>query len=72
LRTSETANLGSDRAPCGPVVTDRGFATADNSRTLKQGGTFDGLCPRQRAELSRRMQDKKFARLRRRRGQTEG
>jgi hypothetical protein len=55
----------------GSVVTDRGFATADNSRTLQEGGTFDGLCPRQPAELSRRMKDQKFARLQRRRAQTE-
>lgn len=55
----------------GSVVTDRGFATADNSRTLKEGGTFDGLCPRQPAALSRRMKGKKFARLQRRRAQTE-
>jgi hypothetical protein len=55
----------------GSVVTDRGFATADNSRTLKEGNTFDGLCPRQPAELSRRMKDSKFARLQRRRAQTE-
>jgi len=56
----------------GAVVTDRGFASASNSRTLKQGGTFDGLCPRQPAELSRRMKGKTFARLQRRRAQTEG
>ena len=56
----------------GAVVGDRGFATADNSRTLKEGGTFDGLCPRKPAELSRRMKGAKFARLQRRRAQTEG
>jgi len=55
----------------GGVVTDRGFASADNSRTLKAGDTFDGLCPRQPAELSRRMKGQKFARLQRRRAQTE-
>jgi Transposase DDE domain len=55
----------------GSVVTDRGFASADNSSTLKEGGTFDGLCPRQPAQLSRRMKGKKFARLQRRRAQTE-
>jgi hypothetical protein len=55
----------------GAVVTDRGFASADNSRTLKEGGTFDGLCPRKPAELSRRMKGAKFARLQRRRAQTE-
>jgi hypothetical protein len=55
----------------GSAVTDRGFASAANSRTLKEGGTFDGLCPRQPAELSRRMKGSKFARLQRRRAQTE-
>jgi hypothetical protein len=55
----------------GGVVTDRGFASACNSRTLKAGDTFDGLCPRQPAELRRRMKGKKFARLQRRRAQTE-
>ena len=39
----------------GAVATDRGFASAANSRTLKEGGTFDALCPRQPAEL--RQQD---------------
>lgn len=56
----------------GAVVTDRGFASADNSRTLKKGGIFDGLCPRRPAELSRRVKGQKFARLQRRRAQTEG
>jgi hypothetical protein len=53
------------------VVTDRGFASASNSRTLKEGDTFDGLCPRNPAELSQRMKETKFARLQRRRAQTE-
>jgi IS5 family transposase len=53
------------------VVTDRGFASASNSRTLKEGGTYDGLCPRKPAELSQRMKAAKFARLQRRRAQTE-
>ncbi len=56
----------------GAVVTDRGFATAQNSRTLKEGGTFDGLCPRPPADLRRRMKGQKFAHLQRRRAQTEG
>ena len=55
----------------GAVATDRGFASADNSRTLQQGGTFDGLCPRRPAELRQKMRSKKFARLQRRRAQTE-
>lgn len=53
------------------VVTDRGFASASNSRTLKEGGTYDGLCPRKPTELSQRMKAQKFARLQRRRAQTE-
>jgi hypothetical protein len=56
----------------GAVVTDRGFASASNSRTLTEGGTFDGTCPRKPAELSQRMKEEKFARLQRRRAQTEG
>lgn len=56
----------------GAVATDRGFASAANSRGLADSDTFDALCPRQPAELSRKMKDKKFARLQRRRAQTEG
>ena len=55
----------------GAVATDRGFASAANSRALAESDTFDGLCPRQPAALSRKMQGKKFARLQRRRAQTE-
>lgn len=55
----------------GAVVTDRGFFSASNSRTLRQGDTFDGLCPRGPALLRERMKEEKFARLQRRRGQTE-
>jgi hypothetical protein len=55
----------------GAVVTDRGFASADNSRVLLEGDTFDGMCPRKPAELSRKMKGQKFARLQRRRAQTE-
>ena len=53
------------------VAGDRGFASASHSRTLKEGGTFDGLCPRKPGELSRRMKGAKFAWLQRRRAQTE-
>jgi len=54
------------------VVTDRGFASAANSRALAEGDTFDGLCPRNPAQLSQKMKGQKFARLQRRRAQTEG
>lgn len=56
----------------GGVVTDRGFYSASNSRTLRQGDTYDGLCPRNPALLRERMKEEKFARLQRRRAQTEG
>ena len=56
----------------GAVATDRGFASAANHRTLADSDTLDGLCPRPPAELSRKMRDEKFARLQRRRAQTEG
>ena len=54
------------------VVSDRGFASAANSRALAAAGTFDGLCPRRPAELKQRMREERFARLQRRRAQTEG
>ncbi len=56
----------------GAVVTDRGFYSAANSRTLRAGGTFDALCPRPPAVLREKMKDAQFARLQRRRAQTEG
>jgi hypothetical protein len=54
------------------AVGDRGFATASNSQTLREGETFDGLCPRNPAELAERMKCPRFAGLQRRRAQTEG
>jgi hypothetical protein len=56
----------------GAVATDRGFASAANSKELGESETFDALCPRKPAELSQKMKDPKFARLQRRRAQTEG
>jgi hypothetical protein len=53
------------------VATDRGFHSAANCRALKAGGTFDGLCPRNPEELRQRMKERRFARMQRRRGQTE-
>jgi hypothetical protein len=58
-------------ASVGGVVTDRGFYSASNSRTLREGNTFDGLCPRNPTLLRQRMKEEKFARLQRRRAQTE-
>lgn len=56
----------------GAVATDRGFASGSNSRALEEGGTYDALCPRKPAALRQKMKDPKFARLQRRRAQTEG
>ncbi len=56
----------------GAVATDRGFASAANRRALAEAETFDALCPRQPAELKRKLKSRKFARLQRRRAQTEG
>jgi IS5 family transposase len=53
------------------VVTDRGFASASNSRTLQAGGTYDATCPRKPGVLRERMREERFARLQRRRAQTE-
>jgi hypothetical protein len=54
------------------VVTDRGFFSASNSRTLKEAGTYDAMCPRNPQVLRERMRQERFARLQRRRAQTEG
>jgi hypothetical protein len=53
------------------VVTDRGFASKSNSRTLQEASTYDALCPRDPQRLRERMKEERFARLQRRRAQTE-
>ena len=58
--------------PVGAAATDRGFASAANRRALEAAGIFDGMCPRSPAELTAKLKGKKFARLQRRRAQTEG
>jgi len=58
--------------PVGAAATDRGFASAANSRALEAAGIFDGTCPRSPTELTAKLKGKKFARLQRRRAQTEG
>jgi hypothetical protein len=57
---------------CG-VVGDRGFDSKANRGMVESEGDFNALCPRDPAELSRRMkEDEVFAAAMRRRGQTEG
>ncbi len=53
------------------VVTDRGFHTATNTEALGATGTYDGMCPRAPKKLSKRIREGRFARLQRRRAQTE-
>jgi len=53
------------------VVTDGGFASADNSAVLKAYGITDWTMPRSPTVRARRMQDGEFRRLQRRRAQTE-
>jgi hypothetical protein len=55
----------------GSIGADRGFFTAANSRALNGSQTFNALCPRQPQELKKRMRDKRFAAMQRRRSQTE-
>lgn len=60
------------KSKVGAVVTDRGFHSQENSQAVDESDTFNGLCPRDRSELKERMRSERFARLQRRRSQTEG
>ena len=53
------------------VVADRGFDSAQNQAHLTRKKIYNGLCPRQPQQLRQRMGSWKFARLQRRRSQTE-
>lgn len=55
----------------GAVAGDRGFFSKANKEALEESGTFDGLCPRAPQELKKRMKEKRFSALQRRRSQTE-
>lgn len=56
----------------GAVGADRGFSNATNSHGLKEARIFNAVCPRKPQELKKRMREKKFARMQKRRSQTEG
>lgn len=58
--------------PVGALGTDRGFFSAANRQGLRQAGIYDAMCPRKPEELKKRMKEGKFARMQRRRSQTEG
>jgi hypothetical protein len=53
------------------AVGDRGFASAKNSRYLKEEKVGDQLCPRNVIDLKERLQENKFASFQKRRAQTE-
>ncbi len=51
---------------------DRGFGSAANQALLESKDIYDGLCPKNPARLKERMAEERFARVQRRRSQTEG
>jgi len=51
---------------------DRGFGSAANQALLAAKEIYDGICPKQPAQLKERMAEEHFAALQRRRSQTEG
>ncbi len=54
------------------VGADRGFDSETNQQRLAKNKTFNAICPRSPRLLRQRMGSWKFARLQRRRSQTEG
>jgi hypothetical protein len=69
LARMETAyGLGTIRA----LGTDRGFCSAANQTLLKGKGIYNGICPKDPAQLKARMAETRFGQLQRRRSQTEG
>jgi hypothetical protein len=59
-------------APIRTAVGDRGFCARSGTAELQANGIYDAVCPKDPAELKRRMKKPRFARLQRRRGSTEG
>jgi IS5 family transposase len=58
-------------APIGAAVADRGFCASKGKAELEAQGIYDAVCPRNPAELKRRLKQPRFAKLQRRRGSTE-
>jgi len=55
----------------GEVCTDRGFASKETARRLKELSIFDATCPRDPHRLAASLQNERFLRLQQRRGSTE-
>jgi hypothetical protein len=51
---------------------DRGFASRANHQWLEKEKITDAICPRSPQELTKRMKNKKFRKIQKRRAQTEG
>jgi IS5 family transposase len=58
-------------APIGAAVGDRGFCAKSGKAKLQDRQIYDAICPRDPAELKRRLKEARFVRLQRRRGSTE-
>jgi hypothetical protein len=56
----------------GSATGDRGLWSRENADWLKKEGIFNALCPRDPAELRKRMKSLRFRTLQKRRAQTEG
>lgn len=54
------------------IGTDRGFCSEANARMLKALHIFNGICPKDPAELRRRLRQQRFVAIQKRRAQTEG
>jgi len=57
--------------PIEEVVGDRAFQTKATARALEEAGIIDSNCPKDPAELKRRMEDPRFRQSQKRRGSTE-
>ena len=53
------------------MVGDRAFQTKATARALEEAGIIDSNCPKDPAELKRRMEDPRFRQSQKRRGSTE-
>ncbi len=58
-------------APIGAAVADRGFCARSGKTQLQAQEIYNAVCPRDPAELKRRLKEPRFAQLQRRRGSTE-
>jgi len=70
-RSLERMNGTSQGLAIRQVCGDRGFDSAANRALLEKDGIYNAICPKSPAELDKRMKDPAFAKLQKRRSQTE-